>query len=533
MLPICMQSQSDYHTNLWANYLRYEGQHQEAHKRFQQLVPHSIYSLPGYVHLLHSTQKYQEIVDLIPQVGTKFDNDAALQLLIIDALHKSNQSTRAYDKLTALHKKFPHDPQVVFAMANFAIANKELAYALEILNTLLNSSPAKANLFIFHFMKAQIYIQLNKPHDALASVKESLQLHDEFDKGWLMRAMLEEQLGNIQNAIQGYTHYLELSEDNNQRIADHLLQLAFKQKLSQQNRQTAFVQKSCFEQALALFEQKNYKGALAQVDHCLIQNSHGTKERLLKIEILTAMQQFNHAAAQLQAWINQDPHNELWFQALHLLSRQGAQLNTVVKTFEAIAAKHPTSHWAPLYLADLHMRTQQPALALTQLQKAAHIIQDPTLKSTILFQQGVLLFEQQQYDAMRTALEQAYALNADATPLLNLLAHYWATKGNNIDKAEQLITHACTKDQENPHLLDTKALILYKQKKYADAQQLLEKLLKNNPTDATILIHLAQVHHKQNNHQAAQNTLEQARAHTYSAYEKRKLKTLEKKLTQH
>jgi len=534
ILVCCMyglHAENVLHDYLWANYLQYGGKTESANKLYQQVLPHSVYSYPGYIHLLYNTDEYQKIVDLIPKIGTQFDQDPTLQLMIIDALNKTGHSADAYSKLETLYKKFPYNTQVVFARVNFAIAKKDLKNALDILNALLNNVGPKSNLFIFHFMKAQIYLKLNNPQQALASVKESLALYDQFDKGWLMRAMLEEQLGQVEHAIQGYTTYLELTGGSNKQISDHLLQLAFRQKLKQQNKKTAFVQQTCFEQTVALFEQKRYKQALAHIDHCLMQKPDSTKGRLLKIEILTAMGQFNQAAAHIQAWIDKDPHNQLWFDALHLLARQGAQHNTIIKTLQTLHTKYPTSLWAPLYLADLHARAHNTSEALIYLNKAYTITNDTALKVKLLFQQGVLHFEQRQFDKMVQILEQGYALDKTHAPLLNLLAHHYATKGNNIARASELINAACTQDPHNPHIIDTKALIMYKQKQYTNAHQLLTKLHKENPQDATILIHLAQVEHKQNHIDVARSLLQNAQTLTHAPYEKQKITSLTKKLT--
>ncbi len=53
--------------------------------------------------------------------------------------------------------------------------------------------------------------------------------------------------------------------------------------------------------------------------------------------------------------------------------------------------------------------------------------------------------------------------------LNNLLSYLYATKGNNLKKANELIALALQKDPHNPHFLDTKALILYKENKFDQA----------------------------------------------------------------
>ena len=130
---------------------------------------------------------------------------------------------------------------------------------------------------------------------------------------------------------------------------------------------------------------------------------------------------------------------------------------------------------------------------------------------------------------METALEQAMQLNTYFIPLMNLLAHHYATKGHNLPKAEQLMSEILKRDNTNPHLLDTHALILYKKTNYTEALALLQRLQTNVPHDATIALHLAQTHYKLNNKTAAHTALRNAQAMAKSAYEKNKITQLAEK----
>jgi len=342
--------------------------------------------------------------------------------------------------------------------------------------------------------------------------------------------MLEEQLGQLENAINGYTTFLELTGGNNKEVAHHLMQLALKQKISGTNKRHVLVDKSCFEKTLTLFEQKKYKQALHHIDNCLIQKPHDKKTKLLKIQILNAMQQFNHSAALLQSWINEDPNNQVWFQTLHLLARNGAQLNTITKTLQAIQKSHPKNIWAALYLADIYLRTKSSVDAISTLNDALKHTQDTQLRTHILFQLSILYFEQKKHSSMCITLEQCIDLTPTFAPALNLSAHYWATTGNNLEKADNFIARACKNNENNPHFLDTKALILYKKKEYNNALSILRKIHKQQPEDATIMLHLAKTQHKLGNTNIARRTLQKAETIAHSNYEKEKISKLQKQL---
>jgi len=84
------------------------------------------------------------------------------------------------------------------------------------------------------------------------------------------------------------------------------------------------------------------------------------------------------------------------------------------------------------------------------------------------------------------------------------------------------------KEPHNPHYLDTHAVILYKEKNYAQAQVILEKIAQQEPHDATIMKHLAKVEFKLGNKKRAQVALDCATRYAH-AHEKKECESLLKR----
>ena len=269
---------------------------------------------------------------------------------------------------------------------------KELSNALQIIDKLLNNVSSQSNFFIFHFMKAQLYVQLNQLDKALDSVKKSLDMHNAFDQGWLMRATIEEALGQVNNAIAGYTNFLKLTQQPNQQVAQHLMQLSLKQKTLQSQVYSEEANQPSLEKATLLYHQKQYEQAFDMIEKYLIHDSHNLQARLMKIQLLSDMQQFNRAITQLHAWIYENPNQELWFETLHVLAQKGAESAHVIKTLEALHTKYPQNKWGLLYLTDLYLRTNKTK-AINLLEKAIRHIGDKDLLTKIFFQLGLLYFE--------------------------------------------------------------------------------------------------------------------------------------------
>ncbi len=488
-----------------------------------------IYCYKGYIPYLEKIGRFKEIITLTSTINDTFKQDPDLQLILINALKKDNQKDAAKKQLVHAYTTFPHHTHIVFETASMYIEQKELSNALQIIDKLLNNVSSQSNFFIFHFMKAQLYVQLNQLDKALDSVKKSLEMHDTFDQGWLMRATIEEELGQLTHAIAGYSNFLRLTHQPNQQVAHHLMQLSLKEKMLQSHAPSVNTNQSLLEKATLLYQQKHYTQALDSIEAYLTQHTHNAQARLMKIQILSDMQQFNRAITQLQAWIYENPTQELWFETLHLLAQKGAESSHVIKTLELLHAKSPHNKWGILYLTDLYLRTNTHKKAIALLEKSVRHIDDKDLLTKVFFQLGLLYFEKKEYRKMQVALEKGLLLNTHFIPLMNLLAHHYATKGHNIPKAEHLMADIIKYNNTDPHLLDTQALILYKKKHYNEALTLLQRLQVTVPHDATIMLHLAQTYHKLNNHLLARTTLRNAQAMAKSTYEKNKIAQLTQK----
>ena len=526
LTPTLHADSNTLHNYIWANYQQFGNHTASAQQRYNLLFTEksqSIYTRKGYLHFLSKTGQHNTIIEHTNLINSTFAHDPELQILLVHALQKNGKIAQAQEQLLTAYKTCPLDAQIVLEIAQLYVNNKELNNALTTIDTFLNAATKKQNYFIFYFIKAQIYVQLQKVELALESIKECLAMHSGFDKGWLIRAMLEEQLGQLEHAIEGYTTFLELTGGTNKIIATHLMQLAIRHKSAQQNKQVQLITENNFNKAMALFDAKHYKQALVQVDICLSTNPDDVNSKLLKIQILSNMQQFNHAVALLQSWIKQEPDNALWFQALHLLHHNGAPTETLLKTLQAIGRDCPNNVLVALYISDIQMRTGAKKEAVTTLSVVAPHVKDIQLRTKVLFHLGLLYFELGDYAAMRTALEQGKSLNTNFLPLLNLLAHYYATKGQDLKQAQELIRVVHAQDQHNPHYLDTKALILYKQKEYRQARTLLEQLHAAQPHDATIALHLAKTVQKLGDAQRAKIIAQRATPHAHSAYEKTRI----------
>lgn len=474
------------HTYLWANYNQFCGNNEQASAWYQRVFESnpSLHSYRGYLYHLDETGKYQEIVDLFPKIKDSVQEDAKVQLIHALALEQVGRSNASDEELIRLQAKFKGDKEITFYTANKYLRSKEPENALSVIDDFLKISPRRPQNFIFYFMKSQIYSQLNKNEDALASIKQALQLHPQFDKAWLLLALLEEQAGKVQEAIQGYTSYLEITTEPNKNIEQHLLQLALKQELAQKNKRMVTLDPACFEKAAALFERKQFRQALSTINECLTKTPSHVELRLLKLRTLMAMEQQTEAIQTIGQWIGEKPEDELWYKTLHLLVRSCGRTSEAIATLKLVEKKSPKALLPALYLADLTLRSQDNHQAQHYLARALDRTDQSSLKVKILFQLGRSYFQMNDPKRMGEVLERAHALDPNFVPVVNLLAYHTAHFLKDHARAQRLISSALQKHPKNIHLLETQAMINQHQKQPDTAKDTRELVAVNASPEA-------------------------------------------------
>lgn len=527
---IAANSTETLHHYLWANYNHFAGNISHAQNWYEKLFStnNSVYTYKGYLNFLADTKQFKQITDLMPHVQKKFSNDADIQLIFANALEKTNCTKEADNHIIVLSQTFKTHSEISFRAAQTYIKQKEPENALLTIDAFLNNTPRKANNFVFYFLKTQIYMQLSQFTQALENIKKCLEMHPHFDKGWLLCASLYEKEGKIKEALSGYATFLELS-GGNREIEKHLCNLMLKYKSMEDNNHILLSHTISIDNALLLFKQHRYPQALTHINSCIQQQPTNNECKLLKLQILAAMKDFKQAGETITTWIAADANDDIWPKSLCLLTHNGMSRTHIIETFNEILKKSPDNVWCNLYCADMCLRNAQNNLAMQCLTNALSCTMTDAIRAKTLYQLAMLSYEQGDHQTMHTHLENAYKLNPQHAHINNALAYYWATKGKDLTKAHLFIEKALTANNSNPYFLDTHAVILYKEKKYNQAQEILEKLTHHN--NGTILLHLAKVHYALNNKENADIFTQKAQAIVKNSHEKKAVEKMQLLLT--
>jgi predicted Zn-dependent protease len=483
------------HRYFWANYEHFAGNSTKAQEWYNDIInasTSSVYTYKGYIAHLYQIHNYGAIVRLIDKLDGSFQDDPDIQLIFALSVRQTGNTAQSDERLVRLSERFKDHTEIIFHTVEALVQKKELENALVLIDNFLNTATKRPNGFIFHFLKAQLCAQLGKVQEARQHITICLDKHPRFDKGWLLFALIQEQVGQIGEAIRGYSSYLQLSGDNNEQIKHHLLQLSMRQKALESRTQVLNPNADAYDKALSLMKLKKYDEALAHLDRYLAAQPDDPAARTLKVQILIAATHYDQLFTALKTWLTQEPTNQLCLQTLKLLARTEIPLATLTNFLESMKTQDALRITMLTHLADLYARNKQPEKALECYEQLRTAPIDRELKAKVCYQIAAHYYDKGNYTAMLPVLLEGIGAQPSFAPLNNLLAYHYASEGKELDKAQQYIDIALKNQTRNPHFLDTQALIHLKRGSHAQALAVLETIIKQIPQDPTVQLHLAQ-----------------------------------------
>lgn len=113
---------------------------------------------------------------------------------------------------------------------------------------------------------------------------------------------------------------------------------------------------------------------------------------------------------------------------------------------------------------------------------------------------GDILHEKGKSTEAYAAYDSCLQWKPDNISCLNNYAYFLSEEDKDLDKAERMSKKTIDEEPENPTYLDTYAWILFKQKRYEEAQKYIDKVLELSPSpDATLLEHAGDIYSKTGN----------------------------------
>lgn len=466
-----------------------KGQFGPARQLYQELMTRgaSPSATKNYLQLLFDTQDFTKLIELSAK---QFTDDLDIQLLRAQAFLHTGNNAAAEELFTKLHQKNPQNDQVVYQTIVCYLRSNKIDSALKALESYLKSAPASPRLALFYFLQSKIFLARGEPDKSLGAINKSLEFYPQFDQGLLFKSMLLEQMGRINEAIKGYTDFLDVV-GNDAAIEKQLINMLFRQKryadVAQRLETTAHAEpEHYFDLGLAYWQEKKKDPALSAVSRALELKPTFKKAWLLKIEICLGDKNKTAVLDCFGDWLKLYPAETEALEALMLLHQQHLTSADIISCLEAVTKNTRSSSQILGVLSDMYIETKQFPKALTALGQMQKLTLNSKIHSQLFFQQGYVYCMMNKPKEAERMLHKALATEPVFTSAYNLLAYNYAQAGTQLDKALGYINQALKVAPHNPTFLDTKACILMKMNKKEDAQILLRQALARAPEDSII-----------------------------------------------
>ena len=484
-------------------YLQKEGDIAESLRIFKKLsshkeVPLSVYH--GYIRSLFQAERFNELLAVPLKVWDHFKDNAGVQIIRAKALLFTHKHKKAQSLFQDLTHRFPDDEQVMYYATVHAMQQGAFDKAQAMIEQALANKVLIPKHFLFYFLQSKVALARGEHKKALELAQKSVELYPRFAQGYLFKAMLEERLGRVGEAITGFRQFLDLV-GSDEAIEKQLVHLLFAQQryeeAAEQLQKIPHVKPSAkfayyFDLALVNWKAGKREKAFEAIDKAINERADFTKARILKIEMLLEANEQKKALSSIEEWITKLPNDVVAYKTLLLLKKVGVDPHLIIDRLKRLTKSQKKNELCFLALADISTNTKQYKLALSTYKKAFELVRNKGLKSKILFQMGYLHYVLKEHEKMEETLEKSLSFKPVYPSSYNLLAYHYAEKEKQLPRALTLIDNALKRRPHSHYYLDTKGYVLLKMGRTDKALSTFKRALSFAPHDATVQQHYVQ-----------------------------------------
>ncbi len=444
----------------------------------------------GYLRLLMKDNQFEKIA----QEKNVFKDDLEIQIIFLQAYLNTNREKAADVLLSSLLSSHPSNEQVAYFATMLQLKRKQFTQALSTITKLLSNVDEGSRHAIFYFLKSKVLLQLGKQDQALVAVEKSVALYPKFEKGWLFKGLLSEQLGKIENAISGYKRFIDIV-GTDAMVERQLINLLFKQERFSEAKQeltklASNTPEYYFDLALLEWKAGDFALALSNINRALEKKPGFESALLLKVEILVHLKKIDQLLDFMRGWLSKDPSSTVGLHTLLLLRQADVSSAQIINVLASIHKQGHAHKNLLAALADLYLDEMNYRKALPICQEILTKTSDSFVKSKVLCKMGLIYFKTNRMRRVEPVLRQAVEGDRVYPPAYNLLAYYYGVIGQQLEEGIILVDKALKTSPQNPTYLDTKAFLFYKLGNKAKAQALLNQAVRLAPQDKIIREHL-------------------------------------------
>ncbi|WP_304068080.1 tetratricopeptide repeat protein [Pedobacter glucosidilyticus] len=402
-----------------------------------------------------------ELVKIAPD-KIEYQLDKANTLMI---LKKNEEALAIYD---ALEQQYGSNPEIIKGKQNIFVSKGDLKGATAHLQKLIDENPEEAVNYIY---LGDLYFNNRQRDKALEVYQKAKVLAPE-------NAYINLALADIYNAI-------GKSEEafNELRVAFAHQELDIDQKIK-----IIISYFSAFPELRAVRYAETLSKTLTEV--------HNDEAKAFAIYGDVLFQKNELEKAKL-AYENAVLLNKQIYVVWDQLIRIKLGLNDmagVVKDGEEALSLFPNQAVLYVYTALAYNQLKQSEKAVNYLNNALNYELNNALKVQVYSSLGDAYQSLKKFKESVASYEKALALEPDNVYALNNYAYYLSLRDENLEKAERMSYRSNQLEKDNSSFLDTYAWILFRQKKYKEAKEWIERALRaSNSQSATIIEHYGDI----------------------------------------
>jgi tetratricopeptide (TPR) repeat protein len=162
-----------------------------------------------------------------------------------------------------------------------------------------------------------------------------------------------------------------------------------------------------------------------------------------------------------------------------------------VLKLQKMTAQNPSDPAPSIALGDILRSRERHTEAIAAYDTALAQIESPEARHWSLFYaRGISLEQSKEWPRAESDFLKALDLNADHPLVLNYLGYSWVDRGQNLERAQQMIVKAVALRPNDGYIADSLGWVYYKVGKYKDAVKELDRAVELLPADPIINDHL-------------------------------------------
>ncbi|MDT3404490.1 tetratricopeptide repeat protein [Mucilaginibacter terrae] len=443
------------------------------------------------------------------EAQTLLENAVALKpdnewywVALADTYEKTNNLPRLQHVFDELLRISPNKPEYYFDKASAFYIEKKYDEALGVYNKLEQMTGLTDDLVA---NRQKIYLRQNKVDQAAAEMERLIETNPDQIRYYLL-------LGEIYNSNNLPDKALQvLQRAEKVKPDDGLLHLALAEtyrakkdtEASYKQLELAFNSPSLdVEQKVRIimgyvpkFPDANAKASALELSR-IAAGIHPNEAKIQAIygDMLAQNNKLKEAREVFKKSVQLNPDVYIVHEQLVRLDLSENRIDEAIKDGENALSLFPNQAWMNYLVGVAYLQKKNAQQAISYLKNVVAIEpDDKDLASQAYAALGDCYHELRDNGKSDAAYDKSLAYNPNSAYTLNNYAYYLSIRGEQLEKAAQMSKRSIDLQPNTASFEDTYAWILFKQKKYAEAKQWIEKAMEHNKNSAVQVEHYGDI----------------------------------------